>query len=91
MASVVEVEEGDLWALLYNSLRYSLGRQSYVVGETCDLFNKYGNRLTTDQLFQVAAAIEKEVERFHSLGRALPLADEWLRCVEELKTAAARR
>lgn len=55
---LITVEANDLWVLLLSSVRYSLGRRSYVVGLTQDLIKKYWTALEPDQLDKIANEVE---------------------------------
>ena len=81
------VSPDDLWTMLLSTVRYAMGRQTYIVGLTCDMVRRYGGSLTFEQTAQIGREIREEVERAERLGRTLG-ADfdhrEWVRLAGEL-------
>lgn len=81
------VPDDDLWTFLVCTVRYAMGRESYISGLTCDLVRRYRHRLRPDQVEQIAREVAKEIELAEKSGRTLG-ADmdhrEWVRLVEDL-------
>ncbi len=65
----MEVNAADLWTLLLSTIRYSLGRQTYMVQYSTELFERYGEALTVMQRLQIAREILQEVERCERQGK----------------------
>ena len=79
----------DLWPLLICTLRYSMGRQSYVTAQTCDLIRDYARHLKAWQLAQIAAEIRTAIAESHrlyntTLGMQMD-EDGWIRLAEEIE------
>lgn len=52
----------DLWVMLLSTIRYSLGRQTYMTSLAPELVLKYSYHLTVDQLVQVAREIQEYLD-----------------------------
>ena len=79
----------DLWPLLICTLRYSLGRMSYVTAQTAGLVRDYSEHLKPWQRKQIAAEIRTAIADAHRLYNA-PLGmqmdeDGWARLAEEIE------
>ena len=86
----IPLRVSDLWPLLICTLRYSLGRQSYVTAQTCDLIRDYARHIKPWQLQQIAAEIRTAIADAHRLYNA-PLGqqmdeDGWVRLAEEIES-----
>jgi len=81
------IDTNELWALLLCSVRYAMGRQSYVVGEVCDLVRKHRVRLTDEQVGMIASEVSSELSFHARRGRFLGAEmdhREWQRLVTDL-------
>ena len=58
-----QIGSEDLWTLLLCSLRYSLGRQSYMPSLYQDIALSHAGRLTADQCHQLAQETEEFLKR----------------------------
>jgi hypothetical protein len=77
----------DLWALILCTVRYALGRCSYVTSEAEYLVRTYGIYLEQWQLAQIAREIRDAVENAHTMGGTLGMEmDEraWVRLAEDI-------
>ena len=84
----VRVPPEDMWVLLLSTVRYSLGRKSYIVGVCEDFLTKYGPCLTPYQRRQTADEIRHELQLAHTLDGFLGgnINDEiWCRIAERLE------
>jgi len=85
----------DLWVLLISTVRYSMGRRTYMTSLAWELVQTYNQALTDPQLEQVIDEIEKElaIEAGHSTGHMGMACDveSWKRGVLELKAILERR
>jgi len=84
----VRVPPEDMWVLLLSTVRYSLGRKSYIVGVCEDFLAKYGPCLTPYQRKQTADEIRHELQLAHTLDGFLGnnINDEiWCRIAERLE------
>lgn len=61
----------DLFTLLLCSVRYAMGRQSYIVGEICNLVEHYASALTEDQLELIKNDVSREIKNYEDRGEIL--------------------
>jgi hypothetical protein len=61
----------DLWTMLLSTIRYSMGRRSYVTGLTSDLVKLYSQYLEPTELDQIKREVSKEIEVSEQGGRTL--------------------
>lgn len=66
-----KVSPQDMWVMLLSTVRYSMGRRTYMSSLAGDLLFRYEKYLTTQQLIQVADEIWKELLLQASLGQTL--------------------
>lgn len=77
----------DLWTLYLSTVRYSLGRMTYMPYECDRLFRRYGGRFSAAQRRQLAQEIEEALGRAAAHGHALGMQcdeDAWRRLVAAL-------
>lgn len=70
------------------SVRYALGRMSYVVGEVCSHVATKQHELSKECINVIIRDIEEELQRYHDVGKTLGMeCDEqnWLWLLENLK------
>lgn len=67
----MDVKTEDIWVMLLSTIRYSMGRRSYIVGLCGALYDRYQDALTVQQRAQIAIEIEKELELSEKLGKTL--------------------
>jgi len=65
------VSPHDMWILLLSTIRYSMGRHTYISGLSVELVVRYNNYLTKQQLNQIADEIEKEIKLHEAMGCTL--------------------
>ena len=86
-----EVRTDHLYSLLVCSVRYSLGRRSYIVGEVCGMVRQYRKHLREGETSVIARDIQEELERVaRQPGATLGMAmdhQEWEKLLEELTHA----
>lgn len=73
--------------MLISAVRYALGRQSYIVVETCDYVSDHLESLSKNCIKILIRDISEEIEMYHSLGRTCGMeCDEkcWLKLLEVL-------
>jgi hypothetical protein len=83
----IQINVQDLWIMLLSTLRYSMGRQSYMPSYTCDLINQYKNYLSIEQVHQIREELEKELKLYEEMGKTLgDVFDHqmWRKFVEQL-------
>lgn len=56
------VSPQDLWCMLLSTIRYSLGRATYMPSYCVDLYQKYKVSLSVQQRSQIAKEIKRELE-----------------------------
>ena len=57
-----DVRIEDLYSMLVSSVRYAMGRKTYVVGETCDIVRRYRKHLREDQAMIIVRDIQRELD-----------------------------
>lgn len=62
------VELSDMWILLLATIRYSLGRRTYMSSFSGELVVKYQDYLNTQQLKQIVEEIEKKLHLAENSG-----------------------
>lgn len=67
MACKIGIESKELGMLCVSAVRYALGRQTYIVGETCDLVKRY-HELLLERDIQVIIRDIEGAERREALG-----------------------
>lgn len=60
---VKAVTNNNMWVLLLSTIRYSMGRRTYMSTLAPELVMDYWEYLSTDQLDQIRKEVEKELER----------------------------
>lgn len=68
---VMEVSDQDIWIMLLSTVRYAMGRKSYMPALTISLFHKYRSALTKNQQDQLVREVAIEVQLHENLGRTL--------------------
>lgn len=63
--------DNDMWILLLSTVRYSMGRQTYMSSLAWELVDTYNLALTDDQLRQVITEIQDELTRYEAMGTFL--------------------
>jgi hypothetical protein len=84
----MKLRDEDLWVLLLCSLRYAMGRASYVTAEVARLIRHYKLHLTAPQRAQIAGEIRTAIREAHNGGGFLGMRmdeDGWVRLAEELE------
>lgn len=84
----MEVDHKDLWMLLLSTVRYSMGRSTYMTSYAVDLVCRYEQSLQTAQLMQIAEEIEMELLRAENAGRTLGMDmdhDSWKQGVKRIR------
>ena len=89
-----EVTEIDLWALLLSTVRYSMGRRTYMTSYAPELVKRYGQNLSKAQLIQIANEVAAELKREtnHSgyLGDSCDV-DNWTKFEKDCRKMAERK
>jgi hypothetical protein len=65
------IHKNDMWTLLLSTIRYSMGRTTYMTSLAPELVLRYKDYLTPRQLSQIADEIEKEIKIYERSGRTL--------------------
>lgn len=84
----VEVLPNTYWMMLLCTVRYAMGRRSYVVSEAVDLVLKSRQCLTGLQLDQIREEVSHELKICEDAGKTLGHKmdhEEWQRLVAELE------
>jgi hypothetical protein len=67
----IEINKEDLFVLLLSTVRYSLGRMSYMPSYACELVLKYQEHLTDEQVAQIYEEVTIELESYEKANRFL--------------------
>jgi hypothetical protein len=67
----VVVGRDDMWTFLLCTIRYAMGRRSYITGLVSDMYRTYREILTPDQRRQIAREVRRETEMQEQVGRTL--------------------
>jgi hypothetical protein len=68
----IAISLDDLWMMVLSTVRYSMGRRSYIVGWCCDdLLKHYCEYLLDHQIVQIADEIERELRFCEARGETL--------------------
>ena len=81
------VNTTDLWTMIMCTLRYAMGRRSYITSLAADLVRIYKSWLEPTELDQIKRELKRELERSNELGRTLgdpPDHDVWKKLESEL-------
>lgn len=82
------VPHRDLWLFVICTVRYSMGRTSYVVSEACGMVRRYRKKLKPEQVKKIADEVAYELTMQEKLGATLGHDidhREWKKLVEELR------
>jgi hypothetical protein len=82
----------DAWTLLIATVRYSLGRQTYMTWLAPELVLRYADALLPSQLEQIAEEIETEVASYMRRfpPDRIPDEESWLRHANQIRSRARR-
>jgi hypothetical protein len=78
------VTRDDLFSMLVGQVRYSLGRQSYVVGVACEQVRRYWRHLREGERQVIQRDVVEELARYERMGHTCGMAmdhAEWMRLV----------
>jgi len=82
------VDPQHMWVLLLSTIRYSMGRQTYMPAYCTELYHCYRRSLTLAQRAQIAEEIERELDICKQTGHKLgAMCDdaEWTRLAAEIR------
>ncbi len=65
------VNDNDIWVMLLSTIRYSMGRMSYMPSYCVDLYHSYKKALTKEQRLQIAEEINQELKIAESHNKTL--------------------
>ena len=82
--TTIELDKEDLWVLLLSTVRYSLGRQTYMTQYSIELVLKYSKYLDPKQLEQIS----KEI--YEAIARGIPDVAVWRDGALEIMLLAAK-
>ena len=74
--------------MLISAVRYALGRQSYIVGVTCEFVRTVKPKLSQWCINILIRDIAEELDRYHDLGRPCGMEcddSSWCSLLEELR------
>lgn len=84
----MDVRNEDLWILLISTVRYSMGRQTYMTSVAPELCLKYRAALSDDQVRQIREEVMSQLSSAEARGGTLG-ADmdhkSWKKFVEDFK------
>lgn len=82
------VTTDHLSTMLICTVRYAMGRATYVVRDTCDMVRSYRSRISKDQLAIIERDVARRLREHEDAGTTLGHDmdhREWQRLVEELR------
>lgn len=82
-----DVDDRELWLMLLSTVRYAMGRSSYITSTAADLVRQFRSRLTAERVQQIAREVQKDLEIAESTGRTLGHDCDhrgWKKLVEDL-------
>ena len=77
-----------LWTMIVSTVRYALGRRSYIVAETADIVRTYFPLFTVAQVEQLTKEIKEALKLAEGRGEHLGMAmdhDTWTSLVKDLQ------
>lgn len=82
------VSNSDLWTMLLSTIRYSMGRMTYMPSLCRDMLKQYGRSLKREQLMQIQREIMQELQ--HAIAASRTLGDkcdddEWRAAVQDIQ------
>lgn len=72
-------DKNDMWVLLLSTVRYSLGRSTYMTSLAPELVEKYHEYLEEFQLRQVEREIVQELRMYRRMGKKISDHSTWLK------------
>lgn len=78
------VPNEDLWVLLVSTVRYALGRQSYMPSLARDLVLKYRNNLTSKEIYQISSEISTFIDMREKVKIPVPEVEVWNDLIRKL-------
>jgi hypothetical protein len=67
----MEVSPDDLWTMLLSTIRYSMGRATYMPSVCADYYEKFKSEFTLEMRRQIYREITEEIARAERLGTTL--------------------
>ena|SRR3990167_6170259 len=67
----VEISKQDIWIMLFSTIRYSMGRTSYMPWFCKDLMTRYSGCLEKFQVEQIGDEIKTELRLAKNVGNCL--------------------
>lgn len=67
----ISVHPNDLWTMLLCTVRYSMGRMTYMPSTCVGLYQRYGKALCSRERGQLLKEIQAELDRAHNRGALL--------------------
>lgn len=67
----MDLNSEDAWIFILSTLRYAMGRRSYMPSLSRELFHKYKHLLTKYQVDQIYTEVATEIERCERLNTTL--------------------
>lgn len=74
----------DFELMMISSLRYAIGRYTYMPSVTIEYIRYLIPQLSTNTLFVMKRDIDEEIERYQRMERELYMAKEWAKLAEEI-------
>lgn len=82
------VSTRDMWLMILSTVRYALGRSTYIVSEACRLVHAYRPYLTQYQVVQLEKEVARALEQAQMAGEHVGMKQDhvtWTHFVEELR------
>jgi hypothetical protein len=84
----MKMDNSDLFCLLVSSLRYALGRSSYVVPQTAEIVLRWAPKLSSGQLDVLIRSVEMDIGDYREVT-VIPYEDVWDKLLTDLKQVKA--
>jgi len=72
-----KIDKKDMWVLLLSTVRYSMGRMTYMSSLAPEIVFRYKDYLNEYQLKQIKEEVEKEIE-CHNVMKEEKIQKDWL-------------
>lgn len=79
----VVITPDALWIMLLSTIRYAMGRRTYITALCADYATRYGRYLTEEQRMQIVNDIKDEFAAGRDMGDSCDRT-EWERAIEAL-------
>lgn len=95
-ADIAELErdalsDRDLWLMVLCTVRYAMGRATYIVSDACGFVRQFRARIGPEHVEQIRQEVEQALRECRERGGWLGMEmdhREWVRLIEDLRPTA---